>query len=314
MRNSSLNNINDIKRRENEPENESDKNNEDNIENKKAEETISENNIEVIMKQSDDSRIKANSVDAPSIVLKDMVIDMKDKVISKNKSKRSKWFKKFLRRTLKEPKNTGKSKNLNQRRKTKMCVLFSFGRCGYDDDDDDDDYYYDDEILDDPDPRGTYIITVLTIVGSMLFVTAVFLIIVYNVPRFFIVFHRPSLFLYITALGGLFLVYFSMLCLNCGYITPYSYILLCFTVLFASLVAAILLCSYEAVVVIHGFLAATAVVLTCIGLACTSFDFTSFWGLYNISALGYIACNCFPTFTGIHNGTANDTRRKKYRS
>lgn len=44
--------------------------------------------------------------------------------------------------------------------------------------------------------------------------------------------------------------------------------------MFASLVAAILMCSLKAEAVIHGFLAATAVVLMCIGLACTS---VSFW-------------------------------------
>lgn len=124
MSNSSLKNINSAKREQNEHENdESVKNNENTIKNRTAQEKIVKNNIEVMVKYNDDSLIKVESLGAPSIDLKDIKMDMEEKIVSKNNSKRSTGFNFFLK-NLKNPKNTEKSKNLNHRKKTKMCVLF----------------------------------------------------------------------------------------------------------------------------------------------------------------------------------------------
>lgn len=124
MSNSSLKNINSAKREQNEHENdESVKNNENTIKNRTVQEKIVENNIEVMVKYNDDSLIKVESLGAPSIDLKDIKMDMEEKVVSKNNSKRSTCFNFFLKSN-KKPKNTEKSKKLNHRKKTKMCVLF----------------------------------------------------------------------------------------------------------------------------------------------------------------------------------------------
>lgn len=124
MSNSSLKNINSAKREQNEHENdESVKNNENTIKNRTVQEKIVENNIEVMVKYNDDSLIKVESLGAPSIDLKDIKMDMEEKVVSKNNSKRSTCFN-FILKSNKKPKNTEKSKKLNHRKKTKMCVLF----------------------------------------------------------------------------------------------------------------------------------------------------------------------------------------------
>ncbi|KAJ8708684.1 hypothetical protein PYW08_010066 [Mythimna loreyi] len=144
----------------------------------------------------------------------------------------------------------------------------------------------------DPKERNSFVRLVMGLVFLMLALTAGFVAYVYTTPNLAIWFLRSTYEVLIPALVLILISYYCLVCSPCGRVCPGNMICLIFTVVGYSLIAALITCRYRTQIILYAFIATAAMVLVCLLLACSSFDFTSY-ALYIIGiavAFSVIAC------------------------
>ncbi|CAB3226027.1 unnamed protein product [Arctia plantaginis] len=287
MSNSDVNKIHGPNNCDNEYKNDSTvTKNKDFIQNKEKEEILSVSGAKISTICEEDSVIKVDKDKAPSIVTNDIVLDMNDIIYQKLSDTESKWLnrqgtliKNFLKQGLKRPQHI--QRLLNKDDKMKMWVQFSFGGgrgSGFGEGG---------VIGVDYHSRNSFIKLVMQIVLVMLFTTAAWLMFVFMVPDLFNLFRNPPLFLVLFSVGGVLGVYTLMLCVHSARKPPYNYAVLVFSVIFTSLMASIITCRYRTVILIYAFISTSIIVLVCVLLSYTSFDFTSFWLYFVVLSVGF---------------------------
>ncbi|CAB3237955.1 unnamed protein product [Arctia plantaginis] len=318
MSNSDVNKIHGTNNCDNEYKNDSTvTKNKDFIQYKEKEEILSVSGAKISTICEEDSVIEVDKDKAPSIVTNDIVLDMNDIIYQKLSDTESKWLnrqgtliKNFLKQGLKRPQHI--QRLLNKDDKMKMWAQFSFGGgrgSGFGEGG---------VIGVDYHSRNSFIKLVMQIVLVMLFTTAAWLMFVFMVTfrKLRILENRrlhfesrqhgsnakdmlpkkgsttsvvgpirhPNLLL---LGGGVLGVYTLMLCVHSARKPPYNYGVLVFSVIFTSLMASIITCRYRTVILIYAFISTSIIVLVCVLLSYTSFDFTSFWLYFVVLSVGF---------------------------
>ncbi|CAB3237953.1 unnamed protein product [Arctia plantaginis] len=287
MSNSDVNKIHGTNNCDNEYKNDSTvTKNKDFIQYKEKEEILSVSGAKISTICEEDSVIEVDKDKAPSIVTNDIVLDMNDIIYQKLSDTESKWLnrqgtliKNFLKQGLKRPQHI--QRLLNKDDKMKMWAQFSFGGgrgSGFGEGG---------VIGVDYHSRNSFIKLVMQIVLVMLFTTAAWLMFVFMVPDLFNLFRNPPLLLVLFSVGGVLGVYTLMLCVHSARKPPYNYGVLVFSVIFTSLMASIITCRYRTVILIYAFISTSIIVLVCVLLSYTSFDFTSFWLYFVVLSVGF---------------------------
>ncbi|XP_075985867.1 protein lifeguard 3-like [Anticarsia gemmatalis] len=131
----------------------------------------------------------------------------------------------------------------------------------------------------DPESRNSFVALVMSIVAAMLLVTAGFIVVVLTSEDLREFFEDAGIFIMIPAVIGLLICQYAFMCSPCARNPPCSIFILILAVVCMSVIAAKISAHYETKIVVYAFFSTAAIVACCVGLACTSFDFTA-WLLY----------------------------------
>ncbi|CAB3237961.1 unnamed protein product [Arctia plantaginis] len=124
----------------------------------------------------------------------------------------------------------------------------------------------------DPETRNAFIRLVMTIVLVMLIATAIFVGASITVEPMRDAFRKAGLLILLPAIG---LTSCSCaMCSECSQRPPCNFVILTFTTICMSLIAAIISCRFRTEIVVYAVIATAAVVLVCMILAFSAFDFT----------------------------------------
>ncbi|XP_041972428.1 uncharacterized protein LOC121728336 [Aricia agestis] len=131
--------------------------------------------------------------------------------------------------------------------------------------------------------RNDFVKKVFTILFVMLAATAGYLILVFFIPELKYFYLSVPIYVFIAGLLVMMCLNYLLVCVPSARVGCCSYICLLVAVVAMSNIAAAITVRYRTHIVVCAFIATTAVVLVCILLACSRFDFTKFY-IYVIAA------------------------------
>ncbi|VVC93891.1 unnamed protein product [Leptidea sinapis] len=134
----------------------------------------------------------------------------------------------------------------------------------------------------DPQTRNYFVKYVFSIVFIMLILTAIFDAIVLNSDDIKRIFLRYNLLIVIGALIIVIAMNYVIFCSACSRVPPCNFISLFIVVIGMSLLVGAVTVRYKTEIILYAIIATVIVVAICVMLACTSFDFTS-WYIYIIA-------------------------------
>ncbi|XP_038217902.1 uncharacterized protein LOC119836593 [Zerene cesonia] len=134
----------------------------------------------------------------------------------------------------------------------------------------------------DPTSRNYFVKFVFTIVLIMLCITAAFTAFVLATPDVKETFRENNVLFIILAMCIVIPLNYVMFCSECARRPPCNFLCLLFAVVGMSLLVSAVTCRYRTNIVFYAVITTLVVVAVCVLLACTSFDFTS-WYLYVVA-------------------------------
>ncbi|CAB3237957.1 unnamed protein product [Arctia plantaginis] len=280
MSNLNMNEASGTSHNDKENKNTSEQKTDDFHQNKEIDEKLSKSEIKRSTKIEENSINKVDNIGSSSTITKDTKIDLTDKVFLNVSNKKKEQFQNefsIFQKCMKLGIRVPQQDFLQNQTHKKILVQYSLGQGkGFGKGTGD----YDTE-------RNSFVLLVMVIVLVMLLITAGWIILVFTVESLFDTFADASIFSIMAVSVCLLILDYTMTCVPAARKPPCGIFVLLFALIFMCLLAAMVTCRYDTIIVFYAFLATSAIVLVCAALACTPFDFTSCWLYFIVILVGF---------------------------